>query len=256
MKMSIKVCFVSLIVLAFVVAGTAGAAFDKKHLLIYWACDEGSGTTLKDSSGRGFDGTIIGKGATWQDGKYKKGVELTGGSYGEATGAVIAGIKGQISMGCWLYMKKWSTYNGIISINDGKDDCCDYRLMVSNSQNPFLNCGHHTDLNLPAFKFELNKWYHYVLTLDGKTPLVYIDGKLVAEAADAFEPPAFPKVSFWIGLGESPGTWAVEDSIFDDVFATDNTLTLDEVKTIMAGNFTAVGSPGKLASTWAGLKSE
>ena len=77
MKMSIKVCFVSLIVLAFVFAGTAGAAFDKKHLLIYWACDEGSGTTLKDSSGNGYDGTIMGKGASWQKGVYKNAIELS-----------------------------------------------------------------------------------------------------------------------------------------------------------------------------------
>jgi hypothetical protein len=130
--------------------------------------------------------------------------------------------------------------------------------MVDGAKSPFWNGGRHlVDQNLDGvYTFDLNKWHHYVLTLDGKVGMVYVDGKLVGQKEEALVPPAFDSVSFWLGTGETPNTWLVEDSIFDEVFVTDNVLTLDEVTTIMKGNFIAVGSLGKLASTWADLKSK
>jgi hypothetical protein len=262
MKLLVKVSLVFLIVLAFMVAGIAGAAFDTKNLLLYWNCNDGSGTTVKYTSGMGYNGTINGKDAKWVNGKYSGGIELTNKAYVEVVGPIVAGIKGQISFGCWINVKKATTYNGIISINDGDPkDCCDYRLMIDPAKSPFWDAGLHQDRNLDGkYTFALDTWTHYVLTLDGKAGMVYINGKLVGQQADAYTPPAFPKVSFWLGLGEAVGTWPVEDSIFDDVFVANKTLTADEVTTIMNGNFlsgaTAVGSHDKLSTTWADLKSK
>ncbi len=48
----------------------------KDYTLAYWKFDEGSGNTLGDSSGHGFDGTIYG--ATWVTGKYGKALSFDG----------------------------------------------------------------------------------------------------------------------------------------------------------------------------------
>ena len=43
----------------------------------YWAFDEGSGTTVKDSSGKGNNGTLVG-GPLWVDGKFGKALQFDG----------------------------------------------------------------------------------------------------------------------------------------------------------------------------------
>jgi hypothetical protein len=48
-------------------------------LLGWWQFDEGTGTTVKDSSGNGHDGTLIG-GATWTTGRFGGGIQLNGTS--------------------------------------------------------------------------------------------------------------------------------------------------------------------------------
>ena len=65
-------------VLVLIVAGNASA-----DLVGHWKLDEGSGTTAYDSSGNGFDGTLVGD-TKWVAGKYGAAVEVDGnGDYVE-----------------------------------------------------------------------------------------------------------------------------------------------------------------------------
>jgi hypothetical protein len=49
------------------------------HLVAHWKFDETSGTTVFDSSGNGYDGSIVGSGA-WVAGKRGGALQFTGGS--------------------------------------------------------------------------------------------------------------------------------------------------------------------------------
>lgn len=257
MKSLVKLCLVTVVIVAFLASGIAGAAnIDLKRLLLYWSCDDGKGDTLKDGSGRGFNGTLKGN-FNWVKGQVNGAVQLKTG-YGEVKGNIIESTAktGEITIVCWFFMNSHSQYDGIISIEAAGGGCCEYRIMVNPSNNAFWDSGRHADKSLANVKFDLNQWYHYALTADGKVNKIFVNGKVAGELADVFALPEFKDVTIYIGTGESPGTHPVEDTIIDEAMIWDKALTEQEMQTIMKPNFMAVASMGKLATTWANLKAE
>jgi len=73
-KIIILVSFV--LVLGLAISVSEGA---DPSLIAWWRFEEGSGTTVFDSSGNGLDGTLVG-GATWTEGRIGGGIELDGTS--------------------------------------------------------------------------------------------------------------------------------------------------------------------------------
>ena len=68
--------FVLLICFVFHVSfNQAQAAITKKDIVAVWLFDDGSGNTLKDSSGNGNDGKLV-EGPTWVDGKFGKALKF------------------------------------------------------------------------------------------------------------------------------------------------------------------------------------
>jgi hypothetical protein len=256
MKLFVRVSLVSLIVMALLVS--TSLALDSSRLLLYWACNEGSGDMLTDGSGNGWDATIQDGAHEWVNGKYGGGIRLQK-ACGIVEGDVISstGQTGEITIACWINIAAHTTYNGFVSIaNPACEASCCYRLMINPSKNPFWNAGHHVDNSLADFTFSLDTWYHYALVADSVVDRIYVDGASIGEAEENFPLPEFLEVSVYLGAGESPGTWPAEDCAFDDVMIWDKALTEDEVNTIMGGGITAVAPSGKLAATWAGMKSE
>ncbi|HIE27425.1 TPA: hypothetical protein EYP66_09080, partial [Candidatus Poribacteria bacterium] len=96
--------------------------------------------------------------------------------------------------------------------------------------------------------------YHYALTGDGKKGYVYVDGKFIGDQTENFDLPDFKKVTIYLGTGEKPGTWPVEDATFDEVMIWDKALSEDEINEVMGGGLLAVSARGKLATTWANIK--
>jgi len=256
MNRVIKISLVMLVVMAFLASGIAGAAsIDAKRLLLYWSCDDGKGDTLKDGSGRGFDGKLNGNFA-WVKGQVNGAVELKTG-YGEVKGNIVESTAktGEITLACWFMLNAHTDYDGIISIASPLCDasCC-YRLMINGAYNAFWNAGHHIDKTLGNFTFEKSKWYHCALTVDSKSGKIYVDGKFIGEQVENFKLPEFTDVTVFIGRGESSSAHPAEDATIDDVTIWDKALGEKELQAIMKPNFMAVASMGKLATTWAGLK--
>ncbi len=255
MKM-LKFSLIIVVIAAFMASGVVmSAGIDAKRLLLYWSCNDGNGETLKDDSGRGFDGTLKGN-FVWVKGQVGGAVQLKGG-YGEVKGNIIESTAktGEITLACWFMMNDHASYDGIISIASPLCDasCC-YRLMVNPGNNPFWNAGHHVDKSLPNFSFEKNKWYHYALTSDSKSGKIYVDGKFIGEAVENFKLPEFPDVTVYIGRGESSGVHPTEDATIDEVTIWDKALGENEFQFIMKPNFLAVLGLGKITTKWAELK--
>jgi regulation of enolase protein 1 (concanavalin A-like superfamily) len=86
----------------------------------YWAFDEGSGTTVKDSSGKGNAGTLMG-GATWADGKFGKAVKLDGvDDYVQVAHNANLCVTGEVTVSVWVYAERTdgpaaSGYQGIVA---------------------------------------------------------------------------------------------------------------------------------------------
>ena len=96
------------------------------------------------------------------------------------------------------------------------------------------------------------------MTADGEINKIYVDGELLGELPDAFELPDFDEVTLFVGTGESPAAWQVEDLAIDEVMIWDKALDEDEMKAVMEGSkiLTAVDANGKLAATWGLLKAD
>jgi len=242
MKLFAKFSLVTLVLMAFLIIGATGAlAIDKKDLLVYYPCDDGNGTTLKDESGNGWDAEINGNTYSWEKGKHSGCLELKKTCATVENEPIIKAVNdtGEITLCCWCYIKSLTNYNGLISMHGdpgGEATNCDYRLMINGGKNPFWNMGHHADKSLATFTFDTDTWYFFAITGDGKTAKIYIDGKSVGEVAENFALPDFDTVTLLIGAGEGPGTWVAEDMMLDDIMIWSKALEENDFTVIMKGN--------------------
>ncbi len=212
-----KIIPISIIFVLVFSLGAQAAKLDLSRLLVFYPCDETSGETLKDASGRGWDATV--PNAKWEKGVFGNAVRLQK-TNSEVKGDIISSTAktGEISIMCWFNMSAHSTYNGLVSIaHPSCDASCCYRLMVNPAKQPFWNAGQHVDRSSTKITFELNKWYHYAMVVSGKTTKIYVDGKFIGEMDENFSPPQFDTVTVYVGTGEKPGTWTVENAAFDEV---------------------------------------
>ena len=230
-----------------------------KDLMIYLNFDEGSGKSAKDQSKNKYVGELM-QGAKWsKEGApdFGSGVQMNGGSSHVAvnefsTEALKA--SNEITIGAWFKSIEHNQWDGVVSIELAVGGCCEFRLMIHPSMATFWNMGQHKD-RIGKFKFEAKKWYHYAMTYDGKTAEIFANAKKVDESVEGIKlPPA--KGVFYVGTGESPGTWAMEKGIIDEVFAFSRRLKANELKDVMEKGAIpkAVEAKNKLATSWGNLK--
>ena len=253
----LKTSVIVMFMIAFLISTAGAVELDLSRLLVLYLCDESDGETLMDSSGNGWDADV--PNADWEEGVFGNAIRLQG-TNSEVQGDIISSVgeTGEISIMCWLNMAAHSNYNGIISIEAPEAGCCEFRLMVNPAKNPFWDAGRHADKNLANFTFELDTWYHYAMVANGDVTKIYIDGEFIGEQVEAFDLPEFKEVTLWVGTGEAPGTWQIEDSAIDEVMIWDKALDEDEMQTIIEGYkvFSPVEAMGKLSATWGELKAD
>jgi hypothetical protein len=73
----ITVVCVSLVVLWSILAGSGHAAIDPESIIAIWTFEEGRGEDVKDVSGNGNDGVVLGK-PRWVNGKFGMALSLDG----------------------------------------------------------------------------------------------------------------------------------------------------------------------------------
>ena len=92
--------------LAVMLAGAAGAASPPVG---DWRMNEGSGTTLVDSSASGNNGTILGN-PTWVTGQHGQAIRFDGtGDYATVPDSASLDISGAITMAAWVKPEKVAT---------------------------------------------------------------------------------------------------------------------------------------------------
>ena len=98
-------------------------------LVLWYKFDETSGTTVKDSSGNGRDGTAVNAGASsWVPGVMGNGLKLDSGTMTSTNSGgqyVDMGtnwtIGGSMSVSTWLYMDIFANYARVMDIGNGAD---------------------------------------------------------------------------------------------------------------------------------------
>ncbi len=146
-----------------------------------WEMDEGSGTTIDDSTDNGNDGTLYG-GTGWTTGKYNKALSFDGvDDYVSCGNDSIFNFNdtNQFTISCWIKPATLSKTQGIIGkrtqfylspysifmLSDGR---CE--IVIGNGTNYGL-------IYLPANCFSVDEWIHLVVTYDGSMLRGYVNGK-------------------------------------------------------------------------------
>ncbi len=144
-------------------------------LAAYYTFDEGSGTTAKDTSGNGNNGTINGN-PQWVAGKIGGALSFDGaGNYVDCGKGASLVIRDAITISCWIkiasFTRDWETILGM------GDDSYRMSRSATNGNSIHFGCNGPTGGNLDANTVvNTDTWRHVALVYDGTNKIIYIDG--------------------------------------------------------------------------------
>lgn len=251
-------------VVALIIA-TSAWAIDVKNdpaLVGLWLFDEGSGTVVKDSSGKGNDGKINGA-FTWDNGKFGKAIvspAATTSTIAVPKSASLDTVTKAMTIAAWFRVDANSD-TGIRRPNaflledqsptEPVPDGFSFRLWTAKG----LSSGAYGKTKLVQ-----KTWNHVAGTYDGAQMKLYINGvpekELLTDGNAAFD-------GKWSGDIGTPADalqlkFASETLIggMDEIILFSRALTDSEIKELMVGALTtaAVDANVKLATTWAAIK--
>jgi hypothetical protein len=261
-----KTLFFALFVASFVfLLSSIGQAIDDESLVLYLPFNEGTGDITQDQSGNNNDGTV--EGAEWTDSKIGKALFF---NFDEGDSVRVADSDSldvtSITIEAWVkpaedLVAGSMTDAGIVhKWNPGG-----YLLYMENMWgtsslylphgNVYLRSGEHAE-------WKADVWYHLAVTYDENTGIgkSYVDGVLKSDVTEdgATRDPSPVEGPLQANdrellVGKYNNTFT---GIIDEVAIYNRALTAEEIKLDMMGVTTAVSPAGRLASTWAFLKSQ
>ncbi len=152
-------------------------------LVAYYTFDEGSGTTVKDSSGKGNNGTFGGA-PKWVTG-YKGGaLQLNGSSDYVIIDAVAKSMPANNNFTISAWIKTKATAGYVVASNDSASA---HDFTIGPASNGNLQVVANSSRNYPP-KINDDQWHMITYVRDGTTAYVYIDGLLVGTETPSGNP--------------------------------------------------------------------
>lgn len=261
--MTAKYSFIGISVLLTVVmlTGSTYAEIDPETIAGAWLFEEGSGQTVKDSSGKGNDGSIEG-GPKWVNGKFGRAMEFNGQTDYIVIKDADSLDLNHMTAAAWVNLASYAEDQRIITKEEGTADPYSvYSFQVSGAGfkklefRPTLDGARQripSNADLP-----LGQWTHVAATYDGEAVVLYIDGEIDKEQPATGEMMVNDK-DVWIGASEF---WTPRffDGMMDEAVLFNVALSQDDIRTLMdtgLGGILAVSPAGKLTTTWAGVKAK
>jgi hypothetical protein len=243
------ICIFSLLISVIWLMNAAEAQeFVTDGLIAMWTLDEEDidGDTVKDVSGNGNDAKIMGT-LEIADGVIDQCLQFDGTqNYVEIP---PMGSFEQVSVECWAYEAAFSGSQGIVSTWQWEPGKVHFKFESNEIQVDKNGAG-----KIRMAGPEAETWYHIIYTTETPTALkLYVDGELAAEGPGGADPEQWDERR--IG-SEHDGRFL--NGMVDEVRVYDRVLDEDEVAQNfgVSSNEMAVDSAGKLAITWASMKSE
>lgn len=238
-------------------------AIDVKNdaaLVGLWLFDDGSGTAVKDSSGKNNNGTITGT-YTWATGKFGGCIVAPGtGSINVAKSASLDTVTKAMTLAGWFRVDTASD-TGIRRPNaylleDQSDteavpDSFSFRIWTTAGLSPGI---------YGQTKLTQKQWYHVAGTYDGAQMKLYINGVAEKEVKNDAKAVVDGKWNGNIGTPADALQLKYSSESFtggmDEIALFSRALSETEIKELMVGalNPNSVESPGKLSATWAAIK--
>jgi len=221
--------FFCVLVLGLVLTGMA-----KAELVGWWRLDEGSGTTVYDSSGYGNDGTFNGD-PEWVVGKVGGALEFDGGDYVNVPGAADINPES-------ITLMTWVNFSTVDPADMERQDYLsrgdDYAFSLHEWNNNGMIHGIVTSAGDWAVVtgntvVEPDTWYHTAMTYDSSTQILilYLDGQIDGELSV----PA--GLEHRLGGPLTIGTYSGRDLLgrLDEIKIWDEALSQAEILGAMAG---------------------
>lgn len=219
-----------------------------------WLFDEGTGKTVKDLSGNGHHGEIIGE-VAWADGKFETALEFDGGHV-SVPHEDIMNLR-QWTMTAWIKVPKivdpyqvivgkerWPNRNYTMWIRPG---VMTFGFTLPNGAQ---------DLQVGSKEVTDGKWHFVAGVYDEKNLIPYVDG-VQFNPRGAAGKPATSNAPLIIGAQGPDGKNGPLRGIIDEVAVYNTALDEDEIAEVMEGlskQFQAVTATEKLTVTWGYLK--
>jgi large repetitive protein len=205
-----------------------------------WRFDEGSGTTVNDTSGWGNNGTIIG-GASFTDDTPHKAVGSGEGKYALSFGSnkyVDAGSGSSLRMGdnftweAWVKANTLGANRAVMGYFTGGSSCGGYggvNLDIYSDNTIWIRYGDTSgvahEIHVGSY-LKTNTWYHIVLVFSSSGGKIYVNGSPIDRTFTAACPSSW--APFQIGKNFNNGYYW--DGVIDEVFVYDTVLTSTQIR--------------------------
>jgi len=236
----------------------SSAAIDPTTIAGMWLFDEGQGETAKDSSGNGNDGALMG-GPVWVAGKIGGALQFDGSDdYVDCGADPSLDLTEQLTLAAW--MKHPPGTEGYTIIRNTEDDGIrQYSLLdYVSSGVTSIYCdtpNGRENLDWPL-TLDDDTWHHAAMVIDNINVELFVDGvgQGVQQLSDTL---VSVDTTVWIGR-RKPANFAFT-GLIDEVAVFSVPLSESDIQTIMAGlsgAVSAVSPSGKLAASWATIKTQ
>lgn len=228
-----------------------------EHTVALYTFETGSGKIVKDLSGKGNNGTLMG--AKWGEGNPGGGLVFGGNAprdFVEIPDSDSLDLVEGLTVEMWLYLNAWSTAGGTgatkeLAYKVGPRSDKKVLIRMTTTANAWGAAVAAGQTDMP-----LKKWVHIAGTYDAKSGVgnIYIDGVLDGEGKIGGDLVPNDDV-LWLGRGAGPFL----DGQMDEVRISNIARTEQEIQTLMDKGIEgvlAVTSEDKLATTWGALKSK
>lgn len=231
---------------------SALAAINTKDILGIWTMDEGSGKEVKDLSGNGHDGEIVGN-VKWVDGKSGKALEFSGGNV-KVPHKEDMNLE-TFSMMAWLNVPKVVAPYQMVMGKEAWPNRNYSMWLLPEKVNVGITEPADRQTQSAAVVVD-GKWHHVAATYDKKFLKLYVDGEVSNQIALTSKPLTCD-APFMIGAQPPAGSGPVQ-GIIDEVSVFKVGLADEDVKKIMNEGLkklvTSVDSSRKLVETWGNIK--
>jgi hypothetical protein len=227
-------CFTFLVVLLTLAQGGASGAFDPLRdpaIVGWWACDEGAGSTVADSSPNGNDGTFVNGTPIWVAGIYGSAVELTIPTLVEIPAINITMT--QATMAGWIKpygtQPDWASIIMTRGTATGLNVLADFRLAYhwGDASNTWSYRGSAYAVN--------NEWTFAAVTVAPAKAIFYVNGAPICTNNVTHTTVNWNANIYLGGDGTSGQASRRMTGALDDVSLFNRVLTAEEIQSIMKG---------------------
>jgi len=199
------------------------------ELDLHYTFEDGSGSSVTDSSGNSRTGTI--SGSTWNgSGKVGSDSLRFDGNNDYVNAGTWDAASDVMSIAAWCYLESWDgTYPRVICKGNGTASSAQWWMLGADDANNYPSGASDTHpikfrlklsgttQELAAGEMPLNQWVHLVATYDGAWMRLYKDGVEIGASSQTGTISKNSGISVWVGNNPPTSSSRPWDGLIDDL---------------------------------------